>query len=250
MSVEVLAGVRPAMPAVLADPAFYVALLLAVFAILFGTRQIDATEHHRGMVLAVALESLVKLIAFIAIGVFALFAPARHRHRCRRASVQAAQHRCTAGPAGRFRRADPARVRRDRLPAAPVPRRRRRMPGSGDLRRRAGCSARYLVLITRAGRADHARRAGVARRQRRVARHLRAGAAAGADHDALALIGLHRRLLRRHRHGDRGQRRAGDDGQQRPGHAAAAAQRRAARRRRASTARCCGCGASPSSRWR
>jgi PAS domain S-box-containing protein len=70
MGVEVLAGVGNT--GLLTDPALYVALLLAVFAILFGTRQIDATEHHRGMVLAVALESLVKLLAFIAIGVFAL----------------------------------------------------------------------------------------------------------------------------------------------------------------------------------
>jgi PAS domain S-box-containing protein len=70
MSVEVLAP--GSNDALFADPALYVALLLAAFAILFGTRQIDATEHHRGMVLAVALESLVKLLAFIAIGVFAL----------------------------------------------------------------------------------------------------------------------------------------------------------------------------------
>ncbi|MES2858983.1 MAG: PAS-domain containing protein, partial [Pseudomonadota bacterium] len=56
----------------LTDPALYVAALLALFAILFGTRQIDATEHHRGMVLAVALESLVKLLAFLAIGMFAM----------------------------------------------------------------------------------------------------------------------------------------------------------------------------------
>jgi len=70
MSVSVLApGSERALPG---DAALYVALLLAVFAILFGTRQIDATEHHRGMVLAVALESLVKLVAFVAIGVFAL----------------------------------------------------------------------------------------------------------------------------------------------------------------------------------
>ena len=71
MSVQVLAGV-PSDRGLLADPAFYVAMMLAVFAILFGTRRVDATEHHHGMVLAVALESLVKLIAFIAIGVFAL----------------------------------------------------------------------------------------------------------------------------------------------------------------------------------
>ena len=70
-SIQVLAG-APANPSLLADPALYTALLLAVFSILFGTRQIDATEHHHGMVLAIALESLVKLVAFVAIGVFAL----------------------------------------------------------------------------------------------------------------------------------------------------------------------------------
>ncbi|MGY0557434.1 hybrid sensor histidine kinase/response regulator [Lysobacter sp. A421] len=70
-SIEVLAGV-PDNTSLLADPALYIALLLAVFSILFGTRRIDATEHHHGMVLAVALESLVKLVAFIAVGIFAL----------------------------------------------------------------------------------------------------------------------------------------------------------------------------------
>ncbi|KGM52764.1 ATPase [Lysobacter concretionis Ko07 = DSM 16239] len=70
-SIQILAGV-PANPSLFADPALYTALLLAVFSILFGTRQIDATEHHHGMVLAIALESLVKLVAFIAIGIFAL----------------------------------------------------------------------------------------------------------------------------------------------------------------------------------
>ena len=69
MSVEVLA---PGHAGAIGDPALYVALLLAVFAILFGTRQVDATEHHRGMVLAVALESVVKLLAFLAVGVLAL----------------------------------------------------------------------------------------------------------------------------------------------------------------------------------
>lgn len=53
------------------DSALYTALMLALFAILFGTRRVDATEHHHGMVLAVAAESLVKLIAFIVIGLYA-----------------------------------------------------------------------------------------------------------------------------------------------------------------------------------
>jgi Na+/proline symporter len=41
-----------------------VSLVLALFTIVFGTRNLDATEHHRGMVLAIAFESLVKLFAF------------------------------------------------------------------------------------------------------------------------------------------------------------------------------------------
>ena len=55
------------------DPALYVALLMALFAGLFGTRQVDATEHRPGMMLAIALESLVKLVALVTVGVFAVF---------------------------------------------------------------------------------------------------------------------------------------------------------------------------------
>ncbi|MFQ5995662.1 MAG: ATP-binding protein [Acidiferrobacterales bacterium] len=55
------------------DTALYVALLLAAFTILFGTRHIDATERHEGMVAAIAFESLVKLLAFLAVGVFVTY---------------------------------------------------------------------------------------------------------------------------------------------------------------------------------
>ncbi len=54
------------------DPALYVAVLMAVFAILFGTRQVDATEHRPGLMLAVAFESLVKLVALVLVGVTAM----------------------------------------------------------------------------------------------------------------------------------------------------------------------------------
>jgi Na+/proline symporter/signal transduction histidine kinase/ActR/RegA family two-component response regulator len=54
------------------DTAFVVASALAVFAILFGTRKIDVTEHHEGMMIAIAFESVVKLLAFVAVGLFAL----------------------------------------------------------------------------------------------------------------------------------------------------------------------------------
>ena len=80
---------------------------MATFAVLFGTRHIDATEHQDGLMLAIATESIVKLVAFLAVGVFvtfvmfhgpfALFARAleqpQHRggaHRARRSSQRSA----------------------------------------------------------------------------------------------------------------------------------------------------------------
>jgi Na+/proline symporter/signal transduction histidine kinase len=56
-----------------ADTALFVTLLLALFSILFGTRHIDATEHHEGMVLAVAFESVVKLVAFLIVGAYVTY---------------------------------------------------------------------------------------------------------------------------------------------------------------------------------
>ncbi|HEX6827865.1 MAG TPA: sodium:solute symporter, partial [Burkholderiales bacterium] len=58
---------------ILHDSAFYIAMLLAAFTILFGTRHLDATERHEGMVAAIAFESLVKLVAFLAVGAFVTF---------------------------------------------------------------------------------------------------------------------------------------------------------------------------------
>ncbi|QRE76598.1 PAS domain-containing hybrid sensor histidine kinase/response regulator [Methylobacterium aquaticum] len=54
----------------LGDLGLFVALVLAGFAVAFGTRHADATEHQDGLTLAVALESLVKLIAFLTVGGF------------------------------------------------------------------------------------------------------------------------------------------------------------------------------------
>ena len=60
-------------PLFLGDNTFYIAMLLAAFTILFGTRHLDATERHEGLVAAVAFESLVKLLAFCAVGLFVTF---------------------------------------------------------------------------------------------------------------------------------------------------------------------------------
>jgi diguanylate cyclase (GGDEF)-like protein len=78
-SVDVLLGKAdmPTAPlsihSVLTDTAFYVALVLGAFTIIFGTRHIDTAERHEGMVTAIAFESLVKLVAFLSIGIFVTF---------------------------------------------------------------------------------------------------------------------------------------------------------------------------------
>ena len=69
----ILATAQPAASSILDDTAFYVALILAAFTIVFGTRHLDAAERHEGMVAAIAFESLVKLLAFLAVGVFVTY---------------------------------------------------------------------------------------------------------------------------------------------------------------------------------
>ncbi|TDK41224.1 sensor histidine kinase [Antarcticimicrobium luteum] len=56
-----------------ASVVFWVAAGLAVFAILFGTRNLDANERHHGVVTAIALEAVVKLIALLAVGIFVVW---------------------------------------------------------------------------------------------------------------------------------------------------------------------------------
>ena len=58
---------------IIGDIALVVTLAMAAFAILFGTRQTDATEHQHGLMLAVATESIIKLVGFIAAGAFVTF---------------------------------------------------------------------------------------------------------------------------------------------------------------------------------
>jgi Na+/proline symporter/CheY-like chemotaxis protein/two-component sensor histidine kinase len=55
------------------DTSLIVAALMAVFTILFGVRNVQASEQHRGMMLAIAFESVVKLLALLTVGPFVLF---------------------------------------------------------------------------------------------------------------------------------------------------------------------------------
>lgn len=55
------------------DTAFFVAVGLVVFTIIFGTRNLDANERHHGVVMAIAVEAVVKLVALLAVGIFVVF---------------------------------------------------------------------------------------------------------------------------------------------------------------------------------
>lgn len=52
---------------------FWVALGLALFTVLFGTRNLNANERHDGVVIAIAVEAVVKLIALLAVGIFVVW---------------------------------------------------------------------------------------------------------------------------------------------------------------------------------
>ncbi|MEL7465430.1 MAG: ATP-binding protein [Pseudomonadota bacterium] len=70
LSYEAITGGSPDQDARIA---FWAALGLGVFTILFGTRSLDESERHNGVVAAIALEAVVKLAALIAVGVYAIF---------------------------------------------------------------------------------------------------------------------------------------------------------------------------------
>jgi Na+/proline symporter/signal transduction histidine kinase len=69
----ILAQAAPGGTPLLGDVALFVALAMATFAVLFGTRHTDATEHQDGLMLAIATESIVKLMTFTAVGIFVTF---------------------------------------------------------------------------------------------------------------------------------------------------------------------------------
>jgi Na+/proline symporter/nitrogen-specific signal transduction histidine kinase len=55
------------------DKVNYFTILLALFTILFGTRSLDPNERHEGLIAAIAFESIIKLIAFLAAGIFVVY---------------------------------------------------------------------------------------------------------------------------------------------------------------------------------
>ena len=55
------------------DTGLVVAIIMAIFSIIFGTRYVNASENHNGIILAIAFESIIKLFALICVCVFAVF---------------------------------------------------------------------------------------------------------------------------------------------------------------------------------
>lgn len=77
-SMNILTGAMPSTAAfqfrnIFSDNTLYISGVLTLFIILFGTRSIDAAEKHEGLVAAIAFESIVKLLALLAVGIFVTF---------------------------------------------------------------------------------------------------------------------------------------------------------------------------------
>ncbi len=54
-------------------PGFLAALILSIFSIVFGARHLVSSERHEGLVAAIAVESIVKLVAFISVGIYVTY---------------------------------------------------------------------------------------------------------------------------------------------------------------------------------
>lgn len=72
-SITVLSASSPTPGLPIPDTALVVAVSMMAFAILFGTRQVDVSKHHPGMMLTIAFESLVKLAALIMLALYVIF---------------------------------------------------------------------------------------------------------------------------------------------------------------------------------
>ena len=225
---EILMPSTSASTLFLQDTGLYVALIMALFAILFGTRHIDASEQHEGMVAAIAFEfgrqarrvsgcRLVRDVRslwwirrdFRAGRSLQRAAPTFHNRRRRRLHqldhADAACHGCHRRSAAT-------------IPGAGSGERRRAPPQESDVAVPAVPPAHQRIRA-----AHRVRRAVAVPGRRRRCRHLRAR---GTDEGTAAHTradGLHRGPLGRHRDDHRRDNCIGDHGLQRPRHAAASA---------------------------
>ena len=79
LSLSIFAAPEAGLTGAVAEPldrasaAFWVAMGLGLFTVLFGTRNLNVNERHHGVVIAVAVEAVVKLIALLAVGIFVVW---------------------------------------------------------------------------------------------------------------------------------------------------------------------------------
>lgn len=71
-SLDILSG-QQIFPGLPLESKLIVALLLGAFAVIFGARHLDPMEHHEGLIAVVAFESLVKIVAFLAVGIYVTY---------------------------------------------------------------------------------------------------------------------------------------------------------------------------------
>ena len=214
-----------------------VTMMLALFAVVFGTRHTDATEHQDGLILAIATESMVKLVAFTTVGlvvIFGIFDGFGDLVATARASPEVMARLSHETPLAALDRADHA------VGASPSSCCR----GSSTSRwwktgRRASCGSPavlfplYLVAINLF--VMPVAIAGLLHVRRRSATATSTCCPLPLAHGLpfLTLLTFHRRLFRGDRDGDRGLRGRGHHGLERHRHAGLAAPERRAPRRRA-----------------
>lgn len=72
-SLEILSGPHVFLGEIPVESKLVVAILLGIFAVIFGARHLDPMEHHEGLIAVVAFESLVKLVAFLLAGIYVTY---------------------------------------------------------------------------------------------------------------------------------------------------------------------------------
>lgn len=73
LSFAVFSGATEALDGNSDQTALFMAIGLIIFTIIFGTRNLDVNERHHGVVMAIAVEAVVKLVALLAVGAFVVF---------------------------------------------------------------------------------------------------------------------------------------------------------------------------------
>ena len=222
---------RPRAGAWWLDSTLYIALALAGFTVAFGTRHLDTTERHEGMVAAIAVESVIKLLAFLAVGAFVTWGlfdgPADIFARARAVPESARLLRLEQG--ARFAYAQWFALTLLAMLSVIFLPRQFQMMVVENVDERHLKRAAWVVPALHAGdqplrAADRARRPAALRRRRRRTPRPSCSRCRCARRPAGARAGgLHRRAVGGDRHGDRRGDRDLDHGLQRPRDALAAA---------------------------